>query len=329
MTPAPHISGDRPRGSLAGRLLLSYYHKPLGKLKTLCEVGIVPYFTERHGENRMRHAAANLPIETRRPKSDPSAALVFLTGSKYWHETLFCIRSLLRVLPDPPPIRIISDGSLSDRLIAIYKRQLPHSEIITTAEVEASIDTNLPRDRFPMIRFYRDHKPIIRKLTDVFSITKEPQLLLDSDMLFYSPPHELMAWLKEPREFIAMRDIKDAYGYSLDLMQSLTGAPIPSEVNIGVFGLSGREIDWDEIEHWIRVLTETEGLKYNLCQALSAMLYAKHAHTILDPDTYLLLPGRSETLQPTAIMHHYVAESKQWYRRYAWRHYHNFGDDVA
>ena len=84
-------------------------------------------------------------------------------------------------------------------------------------------------------------------------------------------------------------------------------------------GLAGRDLDWDEIENWIRVLTETEGLKYNLCQALAALLFARAPHRILDASAYRLLPDRAEALVPTAVMHHYVAESKQWYRRHAWR----------
>jgi hypothetical protein len=118
---------------------------------------------------------------------------------------------------------------------------------------------------------------------------------------------------------LAMRDVKEAYGYSPELMRSLAGAPLPSAINIGVYGMIGRELDWPLIESWIRTLTETEGLQYNLCQGLSALLFARAHHTILDAREYLVLPDHAEILQPSVTMHHYVAESKHGYRQHAWR----------
>ncbi len=281
--------------------------------------GAAPYLAERWGEFAMRRAAPRLPVETRQPRRDLAATVVFLTGERYWHETLFCARSLLRLLPSPPPIRVLGDGTLSARRAALLRRLLPGAEIVDDAEIEARIPARLPPSRYPLIHYYRQQKPIVRKLTDVFSLCDAPQLLLDSDMLFFRPPAEMIDWLAAPSGLLAMRDIKDAYGYSPALLRSLAGAPIPSAVNIGVFGLAGRDLDWDEIEGWIRVLTETEGLKYNLCQALAALLFARAPHRILDASDYRLLPDRAESRAPTAVMHHYVAESKQWYRRHAWR----------
>lgn len=319
MIPPPHLQGRAPRGSLPGRLLLALYHNPVARLRAMRRQGRAAYFAERLGEAAMRRAAPRLPVENR-PPADPSGTpVVFLTGARYWHETLFCARSLFLRLPAPPPLRIVSDGSLDAARTALFRRLLPHAEIVPTEEVERRLAAAFPAERFPLIRFYREQKPIIRKLTDIFALSPGPQLLLDSDMLFHARPDALLDWLASPRGLLAMRDIKDAYGYSPALLRRLAGAPIPSEVNIGVFGLAGRDLDWDVIESWIRTLTETEGLKYNLCQGLSALLFARAPHTILDARDYLLLPGREETLRPTAVMHHYVAESKEWYRRHAWR----------
>lgn len=281
--------------------------------------GGIAYLAERLGEAAMRRTAPRLPVEMRRPVEPAAPPVVFLTGARYWHETLFCVRSLFLRLPAPLPLRIVSDGTLDDTRVALFRRLLPHAQIVPGAEVEHRLAATFPADQFPLIRFYREQKPILRKLTDVFALSSEPQLLLDSDMLFHARPDALLDWLAAPRRLLAMRDIKNAYGYSPSLLRELAGAPIPSEVNIGVFGLAGRDLDWALIERWIRILTETEGLRYNLCQGLAALLFARSPHAILDARDYRLLPDREETLRPTAIMHHYVAESKQWYRRHAWR----------
>ena len=322
--PPPHIIGASPRGSIAGRLLLRYWHMPYAHAAEACAVGLVPWLAERLGEAAMYQAARRLPIEIRSPATPRATPIVFLTGHRYWHETLFCASSLLRTLSTPPPVRIISDGTLSSRQAAHFRHVLPHAKIISTEEVEQHIQRAFPSERFPLIRFYREQKPILRKLIDVFSISQDPQLLIDSDMLFFRRPDAVLGWLDHPREFLAMRDIKEAYGYSPLLLHELAGAPIPFAINIGFFGLAGRYLNWDNIERWIRILTESEGLKYNLCQGLGALLFAQSPHEILNAKEYIVCPSREETLHPTVVLHHYVAESKQWYRRHAWRRFASF-----
>jgi len=319
MNPPPHLGGAKPRGSLLGRLALRFWHRPRGQWAEMQRIGWDSWWSEKWGMAAMRRAALKLGTEKRSADSRLTP-VVFLTGQAYWHETLFCLHSLVRHLETPPPIRIISDGTLDARLAAVFSRQFPHAELISTAEVETAIDRKFPLDRYPLIRFYRDQKPIMRKLLDVFSLHDEPQLLLDSDMLFFQRPTTVMNWLHTPEGFLAMTDVKTAYGYSPALMEKLAGTTIPPRINIGFYGLAGNELDWNEIESWIRTLTETEGLQYNLCQGLSALLFARAERTILDARDYLVLPDKQETLNPTAVMHHYVAESKEWYRRYGWRH---------
>ena len=55
-------------------------------------------------------------------------------------------------------------------------------------------------------------------------------------------------------------------------------------------------------------------------QALVAMLVARAQSCAVAPAAdYVTKPGRAEGVAPTAMMHHYVAESKRWYFRHGWR----------
>lgn len=247
--------------------------------------------------------------------------MVFLTGAHCWWETAFCAHSLAHHLRAIPELVFISDGTLRAAEAAVLRRLFPAAEVITPAAVEADLRVRLDPREYPLIWYYRAHKPILRKLTDVFGRADRWQLLLDSDMLFFREPRALADWLREPREFIGMRDVATAYGYSLPRLESLAGAPLPDRLNIGVFGLAGARIDWRLVEGAMRTLLEQEGLQYNLCQGLAAILYARHAHRILPAADYLVLPAATEVDQPTAVMHHYVAGSKPTYRRHAWRRY--------
>ena len=77
-------------------------------------------------------------------------------------------------------------------------------------------------------------------------------------------------------------------------------------------------IDWDRLEWWCRSLQERAGLSYYQEQALTAMLVAGQACDVAPRADYVALPTRDEVARPSAAMHHYVAESKEWYFRYGW-----------
>jgi hypothetical protein len=52
---------------------------------------------------------------------------------------------------------------------------------------------------------------------------------------------------------------------------------------------------------------------------LVALLLSGASRLVLSRDDYRLMPDESESLCPTAVLHHYVAESKRGYFRHAWR----------
>jgi hypothetical protein len=116
-----------------------------------------------------------------------------------------------------------------------------------------------------------------------------------------------------------MVDVENAYGYTPGLLRELAGGPVPDRVNVGVCGLRSDEIDWDRLEHWCRVTLEREGSHYLQEQALTALLVADRKCAVLPPADYVVRPARAEARRPRAALHHYVAESKAWYFRDAWR----------
>ena len=116
-----------------------------------------------------------------------------------------------------------------------------------------------------------------------------------------------------------MVDVENAYGYPLDSMAELTGAPIPERVNAGVCGLQSDAIDWERLEFWCRSLVEKFGPHYYQEQALTAMLWADRQTDVAPADDYISLPRREQVARPEGVMHHYVAESKAWYFRFGWQ----------
>ncbi len=304
-----------------GKLAYRFYFKPLGRLRTIRQQGLVRSARIASGEHQMRKAGRALPTlpQSQLPPPEDATRVTFLTGDAYWWQTVWCAQTLLHHAGQPLALEIVDDGSLKSAQQAELVRLFPQAEIVSNRAVEATLRETLPEVEHPHIWHYRRVKPIFRKLSDVFGRDDRWRLLLDSDMLFFARPEALLEWLNRPTRPVYMLDVHDAYGYTLPLMERLTGGPNPSKVNIGIFGFSGGRVDWSKVERWIEELVSTEGLRYNLTQALSAMLMVGSTCEVLPAEDYLLLPNADQAQAPSGPLQHYVAESKEWYFRYAWK----------
>lgn len=314
----PHHRDSSVRRLGLGVLAYKCFYRPLEKWHRLRTRGLASTAAMAWGEQRMRRAGVRLPSAATAPVDDGACA-TFLTGHAYWWQTIWCAWTLACHTGGRTPLEIVDDGSLRPAELTHLRRLLPEARFVTTLEIEAQLRDRLPPEEFPLIWFYRRVKPIFRKFTDIFGRDDQWRLLLDSDMLFFRPPECLEQWLREPDRPCYMIDVHNAYGYSPELMRRLAGAPIPDLVNIGIFGFTGRLVDWPRVERWLKELIETEGLKYNLTQAISAMHLAARPCLVLPAADYQLLPTRQQVEQPAAVLQHYVAESKEWYLRTGWR----------
>ena len=138
-------------------------------------------------------------------------------------------------------------------------------------------------------------------------------------MLFLSTPDELIEWImKKPHPFV-LEDTETAYGYDMGLMQELTGNAIPERINVGLLGINSETIDWDQLEFWLSSLQKKQGEHYYQEQALTAMLLSGMKTEFLDKNRYQVLPAKSECMDLKAVLHHYVAQSKNDYYLKMWK----------
>jgi hypothetical protein len=260
-------------------------------------------------------------LKAAQPQPPPEApAVYFLTGAKFWYQTAFCAHSLLAHSGNPLRVVIIDDGTLTKRQADVLAHVLPGLEVVWDQEIQRRLDEYLPATQFPVLRQRRLVYPHLRKLTDVHAGGEGWKLVLDSDMLFNRCPAFLLDWLSAPDRPCHMLDVENAYGYTQALMTELAGAPIPDRFNVGICGLKSDAIDWGRLESWCGTMLEREGSHYLQEQALTAMLVAAGPRAAAPAADYIVRPTRSETERPTAVLHHYVAESKAWYFRFGWRH---------
>ena len=303
-----------------GRALRIMYHRPIGLARqSIREGGPLEQRRTERGRQAMMAAAERLP-ELTKPQGEASE-VHFLTGAKYWYQTLFCFASLQHHVKVPVVPVLYDDGTLTPVLQDRIRRVIPWASVVTLPEIEARLDRDLPWDHYPTLRQRRVEQPLIRKVLDLHVGETGWKMLLDSDMLFFRCPDWLLDWLAAPDRPAYMVDVVTAYGYS-DAVRSrlVDGRSIPERANIGIFGWRSDDLDLDWLEWAVRTMLEEEGTYYNLTQGITSMLFAGRDCEVAPESEYLVLPDLEEGRHPTAVMHHYVAESKRSYFQHGWRH---------
>jgi len=236
----------------------------------------------------------------------------FMTGKEHWHMTAFCAVSLLRQTRTNIIPTILDDGTLGPFEFDQLRRILPQSEFLNRNECDARVNETVPATRYPSLHLLRTKLPLMRKLMDLHAGRKGWRLFLDSDMLFHSEPNWMLKWLRSAQHPIYMWDYQNSYGYSDALTTKVLGKPMRPMVNTGLYGLKSEAVDWDRLEYWAGQLYSAEGVNHFTEQCLIAMDMAENG-SCPAPRDYLIWPDEKETLHPTAVMHHYVAESRTWY----------------
>jgi hypothetical protein len=301
-----------------GKALRIFYHKPIGLLRNSIHEG-GPFEQRRtaQGHTAMIAAASSLP-PLNLPSEGPRAEIAFLSGPKYWHQTVFCFSSLQLHCPFKITPIVFSDGGLTERTKEQFLRVIPWAQFVDTIKIDEQLNSILPVHAFPFLRNRRQEYPHLRKLIDIHLSVGRPVLVLDSDMLFFQRPDIILDWFTKPFP-VYMQDVRTSYGYPTGFLHELVGHAVPERVNVGLYSLGSTQIDWQRLEFWCREQIEVCGTHYLQEQALVAMLFAGIGAVALAREDYVVMPNLDEGRSPTAVLHHYVSSSKRSYFQHGWR----------
>lgn len=302
-----------------GRLLYRLYYEPVARLARMFrEGGPLEQHRTRSGRREMEAAARNLPGLTVTAPGTP-LPLHLLTGDRFWYQTAFCLYSFACYSRTALAPVLYDDGSLQPAQRECLQRVFPAAVFVSQSEALARLDRHLPRHDFPALRERWDHYPNLRKLIDPHLGSTGWKLVMDSDLLFFRRPALLIDWLRAPDRPLHAVDVDDSYGYSPDLLRRVAGQSLPARLNVGLCGLNSAELDWKWLERTCAGLIAAEGTHYYLEQALVALLLAGRSCVIAPAADYVTLPTAPEVNDCGAVMHHYVAASKNSYFQRNWR----------
>lgn len=243
----------------------------------------------------------------------------FLTGKNYWYQTAFCLYSLQKQAGVNIHGVFVDDGTFDEALENQVVSQFPSSRVVIEKIIQQRLDSILPSEQYPVLRERRKNYPHIRKLTDIHTLdNRNPKLVLDSDMLFFHRPEELLQWLRDPEQFLFMKDCERSYGYSDQLMKEIAQTEtLPDKLNVGVAGMNSETINWKQLNEWVKLLQQKEGTSYLQEQGITAMMASRKPYILLDEEKYKVKPSLNGA-KVKEVLHHYVAEAKYDYFVKAW-----------
>ncbi|MDD5261025.1 MAG: hypothetical protein PHD76_04170 [Methylacidiphilales bacterium] len=133
-----------------------------------------------------------------------------LTGRETWLLTCWMLASWTHFTERSWKIVLHDDGTLTPEIISRLHAMFPHFSVVPLLESDAGMEPVLRT--YPHCATYRKQHPLARKIFDVPFYCKEQRfILLDSDVLFFQKPVEILQWVDSGSEECRFnRDAQDA-----------------------------------------------------------------------------------------------------------------------
>jgi hypothetical protein len=130
----------------------------------------------------------------------------------------------------------------------VLRTHFPDARLITQAEADVSVVPELRRRGWTRLESLRATCPVMLKLVDVaLCATADRLLVLDSDVLFFQPPAQLVAAAAEGGSVVFQQDVESCYVLSFDDARAL-GVPLQPRINTGIIAIDRSMIDLERCE---------------------------------------------------------------------------------
>lgn len=227
-----------------------------------------------------------------------------LTGKNDWQLCAWALASFFHFSEQTWNVVIHDDGTLPDDARAELKRLFKKARLIARDEADARMDKLLTA--FPLCHDYRNQHPLALKIFDFAQFCEaERFLILDSDVLFFRHPREIMNWVAgSASECWFNEDVDEGALLTAEQAWTDLGVPLWPRVNSGLGLIAKPAIDLEFCE---RALGETSILKghiWRVEQTLFALCASRHGKGGLLPKTYEVSLGREASSD--VVARHYV-----------------------
>jgi hypothetical protein len=254
------------------------------------------------------------------PEYPGPSDVIFLTGKRFIHLTVFCAWSLQAAAKSRFRIEFFDDGTLDSSHQQLLRRTFPRSVIHSLVKTQEKAANTRPRKNFPTLYSARRSSVLMMKILEMHAGRTEPALYLDSDMLFFSKPHQLLRWMESPRGQLYLSDPGwNAYVDTPEAILNITNANPTPGLNSGMLAVKPNSIAWEQLEAWTAKLAVNYIAHPWLEQTLWALIMNRNDATPLLPPNYRILSHPEKSSTPDENLRHYVYRAKVFHRKHEWK----------
>jgi hypothetical protein len=192
------------------------------------------------------------------------------------------------------------------------RRHLPDARLLLQRDIEKTVIDWLTVNRCPRLISTRSMNGFMLKLIDVNLLSHAKSvLLLDSDVLFFRRPQELLDATTDPvGGLLFQRDAGSTYNVTLDEARTELGIPLAPQINTGIALFDKTSIDLRRCEQLLDhpgVARQTGWIE----QTLYALVASEQQQVRYLPSTYLVSLEREHNLS-SLIARHYAGPSRRY-----------------
>jgi hypothetical protein len=210
------------------------------------------------------------------------------------------------------PLVVHTNGPMSALALSRLRSHLPQARVIEQGPADRQVVEWLDGHRCDRLRAIRARNGFMLKLVDVNLLSEARHLLLlDSDVLFFRRPGDLLGAVDAPTDgFLFQRDAGTTYNITpADAVADL-GIPLQPAVNTGIVLFDKRALDLRRCESLLahpKVAQQSGWIE----QTLYALVASEQAGVRYLPSTYLVsLAPRADLA--SLVARHYAGPSRQY-----------------
>ena len=209
-----------------------------------------------------------------------------LTGAEQFRMTLWMLASWFDFTERNWRVVVHDDGTLTEEEEGQLTLCLPEARFIRAEEADQRVRQEL--GEYSRCWSYRERHPLARKIFDVpLMVSTDRFILLDSDVLFYGKPLEMLAWVDGKTVGCWFNeDVAEASPVSKEEAKEVLHIDLWSRVNSGICLLEKEAIEVDFCERVLAETSLTHGHPWRIEQTLYALCASRHGKGGLLPGTY-------------------------------------------
>ena len=235
-------------------------------------------------------------------KTSKRAEIHVLTSATDWLNLIWALKSFYHYSQRNYALCIHDDGTLDQKHYAIFHHHFPDAKIIDRPSADRKILSEL--QQYPRCLEFRQTNHLAPKVFDFLAYLESDRLLLlDSDVLFFAKPTELLNRIENPNyQYNSVNaDVASAYTVNPTLVKEQMGFELQERFNSGLGLIHQQSLNLDWIEEFLG-LPEIIGHFWRIEQTLYALCSSKYGVELL-PEEYNVRLNKGINSSPSR---HYV-----------------------